>query len=615
MRGAALVTTLLLMGLLSVAAVSYVDSATYTVRQATRQGVETQGTHLCESGIQAVLRSLWRPFKISQNFLTMDAACSSASPGDPKASISGTIEGVGKFSAGVINITQVDSFTRQVTVRSVGWIDRNGNGVVDSGEPRKVVDVVATYQLSRSQVFDYTYFVNNYGWMDGFGPNDLVVNGDMRANGNFDFTNGSPTVNGSVYACLNEKLSPASAGLVNTPPVKWDNASYISAAAANGGSANDDEKRRRQGYTAGTHGAKGTSQFENWRDVIFDSDASIVNNHVEGAVVADVGGTKSWSRTNSGTSGTTSMLDATPTQEVIMPDLSDITYYQAASASYSDPKATFADGTANANYHVGAFVDVWDQTLNSGAGAYSRITTNGVVTGSALLVGTDAHPIKIHGPVTFTQDALIKGTVAGQGTLYTGRNTHIIGSIRYQTKPSFRGTDETTIDKANEKADMLGIAARGSVIMGDTTGFSDSYPLQYMTPPFTKGRYDENGNWIPPYDAKAVDSTGIMKYKSVMGDTLMHAVAEGINQIDAVLYTNFVGGGNIGTGGGGVIMNGSIISKDEAMVTWSLPLKMNYDTRIKERTLTSAPLIDLQLPRSPVMLRSSWQDRGFSYGY
>jgi hypothetical protein len=94
----------------------------------------------------------------------------------------------------------------------------------------------------------------------------------------------------------------------------------------------------------------------------------------------------------------------------------------------------------------------------------------------------------------------------------------------------------------------------------------------------------------------------------------MNSIAEGVNVIDAVLYTNFVGGGNIGTGGGGVQFNGSIISKDEAMVVYSLPMKMNYDNRIRERTADQKPLIDIDLPRSPTLFRSTWQDRGFSTG-
>jgi hypothetical protein len=100
----------------------------------------------------------------------------------------------------------------------------------------------------------------------------------------------------------------------------------------------------------------------------------------------------------------------------------------------------------------------------------------------------------------------------------------------------------------------------------------------------------------------------------VLGDAYIHSVASPVNQIDAILYTNFVGGGDIGTGGVGLNFNGTIISKDEAMVVWSLPMYMNYDGRIKERALTNTSLIDLQLPRSPAVLQSTWQDRGFSLG-
>ena len=39
------------------------------------------------------------------------------------------------------------------------------------------------------------------------------------------------------------------------------------------------------------------------------------------------------------------------------------------------------------------------------------------------------------------------------------------------------------------------------------------------------------------------------------------------------------------------------------MVLWSLPFTMNYDNRIKERSLTSQPLIDINLPRTPSVKR------------
>lgn len=620
--GYAMVTTFGLLSLLAIGAVTYVSSATQTIRLSNRQTLDVQTTHLCEAGVQSVLRELWRPFKINQNFQFMEDACSSASPEVPVAALAGEIAGVGgngRFAAGVIGYVEPvdDTYTRLVTVRAVGWIDRDNDGELDSNEPRKTVDVTARYQLARSQVFDYTYFVNNYGWMTGFNVNDLIVNGDMRANGDFTISSGSPTINGSVIAALNEKLSPPAAGLVNMAPVKWANSTYQT---NYDNVATPYRDRWRQPYNPAIHGERGSDTYEQWRDFIFDSEANVVNNRMAGSTIADINGSRGWQRTSTGATPTYNTLDTSPTEEVVMPDLSDLTYYENLSANYIDTKPVFGDGTPNPGFGEGAYVDVWDQSLNGGLGDYTRVSTNGVVTGSAVLIGTVAKPIRIHGPVTFTQDAVIKGHVAGQGTMYTGRNVHIVGNIRYSDQDlagnnvgsvNFRGNDPTAIDNANEKKTMLGLAARGSVIMGNPTTFTNSYPLAYMTPPFTKGRYDELGNWIPPFDAKQTDYTGRKKYQSTIADATMNSIAEGINQLDAILYTNFVGGGNVGTGGGGVAFNGSIISKDEAMVVFSLPMRMNYDHRIRERNLSQTPLIDLMLPRSPTMLRSTWQDRGF----
>lgn len=607
-KGAALVPVLGVLMLLSIAAGSFISSTSTTMKVALRQTQEIQTTHIAEAGVQLLTRNLWRNFKSTQAFADMETACSGASIGNPKAALSGTIPNVGAYAASVIAFTQPsgDTYTRYVTVRAVGWLDRDGDGALDAGEPRKTVDVMGRFQLQRSPVFDYTYFVNNYGWMDGFHQNDLIINGDMRANGNFNFLNGLPTVNGSVYACSNDKLTPAAAGLVNTGPVKWTDSTYATAAAS--------DPRMRQAYNSTIFGAQGTSQFEDNRDFVFESTADIVNNRTFGALLGDATGLKGWTRTSENGTLTTSTLDTRPTEEIVMPDLSDLSRYTTLSQTWVDSKATFGDGTANPNYGVGAKVEVWDQTLNSGAGAYKRLDTGGVVTGSAALIGTSAHPIKIHGPVTFTQDAVIKGYVSGQGTVYTGRNVHIVGSIRYSTGPDFRGSNPTAIDNANEKKDILGLAARGSVIMGNTSQFTDSYPLYYMKPPFTHGRYDDLGNWIPAYDATQTDSTGKKRYQSVLGDTYINSVSESVNTIDAILYTNFVGGGNIGTGGGGVQFNGTIISKDEAMVVFSMPMKMNYDNRIRERASNQKPLIDIDLPRSPTLFRSTWQDRGFGTG-
>lgn len=590
---------------LSIAAASFVSSTSSSLKIARRQVQEIQTTHLSEAGVQSVLRNLWRNFKVTQAFDEMDTNCNGASVSLPKVSISGTVPNAGAFAASVIGYYtpttssgNPDTYSRVVTVRAVGWLDRNGNNTLDANEPRKVVDVIAQFSLKRSQVFDYTYFANNYGWMSGFGPNDLIVNGDMRANGSFDFTGGFPTVNGSVIASMNEKLSPPSPGLINDYPVKWNNSTYATNAAS--------DPRMRQVYNSSVHGAAGTADFENYRDFVYESTGQIVGNQTFGVIAADAMGIRNWTKTSSGATPTVNVLDTRPTEELIMPDLSDINRYVNLSQSYVDTKLTYADGTPNPNAGEGAYVEVWNSTKNK----YERISTNGVVNGSAALIGTSSKPIIIHGPVTFTQDVVIKGYVKGQGTIYAGRNIHVVGSVRYSDPPDFRGSNPAAVDNANEKKTLLGLAARGSVMMGNVSTFTNT-TLQYMTPPFTKGRYDENGNWVPPFNANEVDATGFKRYQSVMGNTYINSVSESVNQIDAILYTNFVGGGNLGTGGGGVNFNGTIISKDEAMVIFSKPMKMNYDNRIRERSSTQKPLIDIDLPRSPSMFRATWQDRGF----
>jgi hypothetical protein len=606
--------------LVTAAALSVVESGASRVRATSRALFDVQGTQICEAGTQQLVLNLWLPLKTSQVFTSMDSLCGSASTSAPAAAVTGVVDSNFTYASGVIAYNVVDSYTRTLTVRTLGWIDQNGNGVADTGEPQKVVDVSYTFKLARSQVFDYTYFVNNYGWMQGFGPSNLIVNGDMRANGNFSFTSGSPTVNGSVYATQNSKLSPASAGLVNAAPVKWTTSQYASNMAAGGSGATNNQNRWRPAYNATTDGAQGSTLYEQWRDNVFDSNGTIVNNRLAGTALGDVNGTRAWASSSPGSS-TTTLLDSTPTSELVMPDLSNIGTaadapnangsYAAQSKAYTDPKATFQDGTANPLYGQGSYLEVWNSTLNNNQGAYQTLSTSGVISGSAIAVGTTAHPILIHGPVTVTQDLVITGSVSGQGTIYTGRNVQVVGSVTYTNPPNF--SSSSPLGAANEKADMLGLAANGSVIMGDTSQFSGSSCLQYMTPPFTHARTDDLGNVIPAFDANATDSCGCAKYQSLVGASTIHNLSSSINQIDAILYTNNVCGGILGTGGNGVTLNGSIISKDEAMTVYSLPMRENYDMRIRERSLTTPPLIDINLPRSPTVLRNSWQDRGFTY--
>ncbi len=178
----------------------------------------------------------------------------------------GTLPNGTRYVAAVVGYESVNSRTRRFTIQSVGWCDTNGNGVLDQGEVSRAVEALLDLTLDPSNVFDYAYFVNNYGWLDGFGASDLIVNGDMRANADFSILNGSPTINGSVYACRNDKLWPHAAGIVNRTPQFWTNSYYSSKAP----------QQARQAYQQSRMGVKGSDQFEAWRDLIYDADASMI---------------------------------------------------------------------------------------------------------------------------------------------------------------------------------------------------------------------------------------------------------------------------------------------------------------------------------------------------
>src|SRR5690349_21173573 len=118
-KGAAMLTTLGVMTLLAVAAASFISSSTSTVRLANRQMLDVQATQLCEAGIQAELRNLWRPFKINQNFVSMEDGCAGASVGAPRASLTSTITNVGRYAVGVIGFSQPagNPYKRNVVIR------------------------------------------------------------------------------------------------------------------------------------------------------------------------------------------------------------------------------------------------------------------------------------------------------------------------------------------------------------------------------------------------------------------------------------------------------------------------------------------------------------------
>jgi hypothetical protein len=224
---------------------------------------------------------------------------------------------------------------------------------------------------------------------------------------------------------------------------------------------------------------------------------------------------------------------------------------------------------------------------------------------------------------------VIKGVVTGRGTIYAGRNVHVVGNLTYLNPPKWEKplTDMKAAKDANLGKDLVGLAAKGSVILGDyTQDWWKSATSSYQKPPFTQsyevdptdasngyvtstvdGKPTFNGDYTA-YDGgkKANDAgTGFVDrrfYESSFSDATIHALAgsEYVTQVDAVIYTNHLLSGRIGD----CTFNGTLVSRDEAMI-YSGSLLMNYDVRVRDN---GYEYIDIFLPREPTYRILYWSE-------
>ncbi len=81
---------------------------------------------------------------------------------------------------------------------------------------------VVRYGHDQGSIFDYTYFLNNFGWFYG---SSITANGEIRGNGNFEFQ-GTPVVNGDVYASINPDVGGGAAGEVIGTYTSWNLSTY-----------------------------------------------------------------------------------------------------------------------------------------------------------------------------------------------------------------------------------------------------------------------------------------------------------------------------------------------------------------------------------------------------
>ncbi|MFA4857731.1 MAG: hypothetical protein WC901_03675 [Candidatus Margulisiibacteriota bacterium] len=238
---------------------------------------------------------------------------------------------------------------------------------------------------------------------------------------------------------------------------------------------------------------------------------------------------------------------------------------------------------------------------------------NNNYTGTVVLVGTSTSPIVIDGPVVVSDDVIIKGVVSGQGTIYAGRNVHIIADISYQNPPSWPKPDYDPEDTADENVDkdFLCLSAKGNVVLGDYNHSGWAVVKDYIQPPFTSayavdatdagnGYVSYYSDGTPYFDGNYTDYDGGAKsdgasrkfYESSLSDTQFSSYSPTIriDQIDALVYTNHLVGGRVNN----MNFNGSVIGRDDG-IAFTGSLTMNYDYRVREQ---GREYVNINLPLS-----------------
>ena len=337
------------------------------------------------------------------------------------------------------------------------------------------------FAQQRSKVFNNAYFVNNYGWFQGTG---CTANGDVRANGDMYLDSGCK-VNGKVYAAKNDELG------------------------VNGDITNYGKMDTYSTYKSTTYGTSNAS-----RPLYSDPNTGGTN----------AGGYEAPSSTPT-TAMLKSRINANEELSVEMPYIGDLS---SSSSDYRQWAAELHAADSNMS------------TIKQGGNTIASVYYDGVGPsgdasladkGALVLVGTQSNPIVVNGPVIVESDVIIKGYVTGQGTIYSGRNIHIVGNIQYKNPPTW--SNKSTQSANNSSKDMLGLMAKGNIVLGDCT--QDSWLSSIKT-------YLSTQPYVQRYACDTTDAN--IGYPSTFGGS--YATVEKVSTSDSVAATQIEASDNPG---------------------------------------------------------------------
>ncbi len=582
--------------------------------------------YIAEAGIERAMNSyLWSGF-FDENLSPMNDLFGWLDSQEDSVLYQDVPLGEGIYTVRVLDVSNpgaVPPFieARDVIIESIGQITQTGE--------EKRITYQVRFGIRPSWVFDYSYFMNHFGWWAGFGAGNAVINGNTRANSHYDLLSGQLTVNGSPHWNIFD------------------------------GSMLDNGGVYAGGYVFPTSGAgyNGMAQYD-------------ANRHSYGGV------------------------DKSLADPAIIP-----------MPNLNDPSDADNDGNVqelNPYYEKlarGEFGNspgkIGIDANNNGVLESGEILFTGVYgdevgeTGNIVLEGESDQPILIDGPVVVTNNLIIKGTISGKGTIYSGRNTYIAGDLVYKDPPSSppvfnygaetpeefqERVDEWKADNADK--DIVGLATRENIVVADYTDNGFSYAMSWLedyrnngkedvgidgvfgrlddpSNPYGASEKENDGKWtvqcrntstgrvewkdlpisggsaVVPPGWKVVPGTG----EDVDGDGQYDSeydynrdiqldvplddahfanlppgvsnfgdiAADRVNQINACMYTNHA---LAGLYGGNAQVMGAEVARNEAQVIFGTSITLTYDARLTGGGID----FGLHLPRVKGKRRIGWKE-------
>ncbi|NCC50101.1 MAG: hypothetical protein EOM20_02685 [Spartobacteria bacterium] len=415
------------------------------------------------------------------------------------------------------------------------------------GVKRSVTEYVL-YKLEASEVFDYAYFINNFGWFYG---STITANGDVRANGDFHCKY-DPYINGDVKACINPD-NGAQGNVIGS----WRsrNLSWW---------WNDGPDRARPGDPPSA------SFTEGW-DMGYNGDP-VAWEHLDPLEMPYLGDLSEYTYLATNYDGRITQGGVT-----LITNVYNGPGPNPAPTAWADDGCIILIGTQSDPIEIDGPVVVMGDLIIKGyytgkgtiyAGRNVHIAGDLVAMDYPTWDKPDNDP-ETTAAVNANKDLLV---LAAKGNVLFGDYTESSwrSAVNTYIKPNF--TKSYTTD-------------------------SSDYHLGYDSDWNPNNGYRFNGDYTGYDGGKRLDNSGNIVnrryYEASLSPNIFHAVAnsEEVDRVDAVVYNNHLVGGHTGP----FKNNGCLIGRDEAII-FSGSVTMNWDIRVGSRSKDAVD-IGLYLPR------------------